>query len=98
MIYCKYFYLLYGYLQVKIEKNLPQLPEHVSITNEKRNKNEIKQYKIRLTFINYLLSGLLNVKSLISDDLHLQMEQFSLFLFCPFHLCCHDLVFNLLQY
>lgn len=74
-------------------KNLPQLPEHVSITNEKRKKNEIKQYKIRLTFISYLLSGLLNVKSLISDDLHPQMKPFSLFLFCPFHLCCHDLLF-----
>lgn len=72
-------------------KNVPQLPEHVSITNEKRRKNEIKQYKIRLTFINFLLSGLLNVKSLISDDLHPQMKQFALF--CPFHLCCHDPVF-----
>ena len=55
-------------------KNLPQLPEYVSITNEKRKKNEIKQYKKMLTFINFLLGGLLNVKSLISDDLHLQMK------------------------
>lgn len=77
-------------------KNLPQLPEHVSITNEKRKKNEVKQYKIRLTFISYLLSGLSNVKSLISEDLHSQMKQFSLFLFCPFHLCCPG--FYLLHY
>jgi len=55
-------------------KHLPQLPEYVSITNEKRKKNEIKQYKNMLTFISFLLGGLLNVKSPISDDLHLQMK------------------------
>lgn len=77
-------------------KNLPQLPEYVSITNEKRKKNEIKQYKNMLTFINFLLGGLLNVKSLISDDLHLQMKSFSLS-FLILHLCCHGPVCTISQ-